>query len=297
MLSPDGIFVMQGDPDCPQTLLPLPDEFQGVMVPSSTGCTFLNIKPDAKSLASYYVKNVVSKRFGKLNIKQQRERPDIAATDLKATREIMPLSKSFRCLPTKSNRRNEAVVGRLYATVGYDPSQSLGFMTISGGTIQMWIAPPALQSVAEHAFTRMKNSFRITPNFNQIVQQDEMQIASNGAVANMNQQMWFQGQQAVHRAQVAEGDAIMQNYWQQQQVNDGIMQNYWNQQKVYDHASQNYSYVMLGNQRVYDDAMGKEYSVPAGANYYWLNQQGQIVGTPTSDPPDYQNNYTPLRKA
>ena len=190
----------------------------------------------------------------------------------------------------------DARVGCLYAATGYDTSMALGFMTQFEGTVQIWIAPPALTATAEQVLARIKGSFRFTPKIQQIVQQDEMLIASDGVAANMNQQMWFQGQQAVHRAQVAQGDAIVNNYWQQQQVNDGIAQSYWNAQHTNERSWQDRSNAMLDRQRLYDDSLGKHYDAPAGANYYWRDQQGQIVGTETSDPPDYLNNYTPLRK-
>jgi hypothetical protein len=115
--------------------------------------------------------------------------------------------------------------------------------------------------------------------------------------AHMNQQMWFQGQQAMHNAQMAQGDAIVHNYWQQQHANEAISQSYWNAQHTYDKASDNWSDAMLDKQRLYDDSLGKTYETPGGHNYYWRDQQtDQVIGTDTSDPPDYLRNYTPLKK-
>jgi hypothetical protein len=149
------------------------------------------------------------------------------------------------------------------------------------------LAPAGLEGVAEQVVDRLRTSFRVTPKLYQVVQQDESMIASNGMAANMNQQMWFQGQQAAHNTQMAQGDAIVQNYWQQQRVNDGITQSYWNTQHVNEQASDKWSDAMLDKQRLYDDNLGKAYETLGGHNYYWLDQQsGRVVGTDTSDPPD-----------
>jgi hypothetical protein len=93
----------------------------------------------------------------------------------------------------------------------------------------------------------------------------------------------FAGQQAAYRTQQATGDLITSSYWRQQATNDRV--------------SQGISDALLGRQRLYDDAGGRPYEAPLGSNYYWLDQQtGQVIGTAISDPPDYQRNYTPLRK-
>jgi hypothetical protein len=79
----------------------------------------------------------------------------------------------------------------------------MGFLTLSEGSVHMWIGPAPLAATAEMALDRAKRTFRFTPRAYQVVQQDEAIIASNGAMANRNQQMWFQGQQAAHRAQAS----------------------------------------------------------------------------------------------
>jgi len=290
---------MHGDPGCPQSFCHYPMQFEDVMIPSNVGCTFLNIPPSGKRLAAYYLKNVAPQRFGKFKVTSERDRDDIAAADIARARQLgMQVPKKWKM--SCREIRFEAGGGRigcLCAMTGYDPSMSMwGVMTMFEGSVQMWIAPPALAPIAEQVLARIKGTFQFTSKLQQIVQQDEAIIASNGMAANMNQQMWFQGQQAMHNAQMAQGDAIMSNYWRQQQANEGINQSYWNAQHTYDRLSEERSDAMLGRQRLYDDSLGKVYDAPAGANYYWANQQGQIFGTETDQPPDYQNNYTPLRK-
>jgi hypothetical protein len=107
----------------------------------------------------------------------------------------------------------------------------------------------------------------------------------------------FNNLQAAHRAQTAMGDAIVSNYWDQQNTNDSIMRGWEQNQAVYDQLSQQRSDAMMDHQRLSDDAAGKTYEVPAESNYYWHDERtGDVVGTPTDQPPDYQNNYTQLRK-
>lgn len=284
MQSPDGLFVMLGDPNCPQCFVHYPMQMEDVMVPSTVGCTFLNIPPSPKRLATYYLKNLAPKRFGTFKISAQRDRPDIAAADIQMTRDKgFPVSNT--CKVSVHEVRFQAPsghVGCLYASTWHEPAWSMGFMTQFEGGVHLWIGPPTLAATAELALNQAKRTFRFTPRAYQIVQQDEAIIASNGVAANLNQQLWFQGQQAAHQTQMAQSNAIVNNYWEQQHV--------------YDRLSQDRSDAMLGRQRLYDESVGKAYEAPAGANFYWRDPQGRIIGTETSDPPDYLGNYTKLRK-
>jgi hypothetical protein len=166
------------------------------------------------------------------------------------------------------------------------------------GNVVVWTAPPHLASEAEEVALRMIDTFRRTPRFQAIVAEDEARIAANGQTANVNQQIWFQGQQAAHQAQVAQGDALVQGYWEQQASNERAMQGWSQQQNAYDGVSQAWSDNMRGDQRLYDDAAGKQYHVPEGAaNYYWVDPTtDKVYGTDTYAPPDYERNYVLLRK-
>ena len=282
-ISPQGIVILNGDPNCPQCFAYYPLNPQNVMIPTPQGCAFLNIAPSAQKLHDYYVKHVADKGLGAMKAVSQKERPDLAALDIQLVKaQNIPVAKSMQVnvLETRFSAPNRTAV--CYASCWNDPTTSLGFMTVWTGGILVWLAPPGLEAVAEQVVQRMRTSFRVTQKLYQIIQQDEMMIAQNGMLANMNQQAWFQGQQAVHNTQMAQGDIITQSYW--------------NTQHVYDHTSQNWSDAMLGNQRLYDENLGRAYETQAGHNYYWLDQSGQVIGTETSNPPDYLNNYTPLKK-
>jgi len=299
--SPDGITVMLGDPNCPQAFCHNSMAIEDVMIPSpTTGCTNLNIPPQAKRLASYYFQNVAPQRFGPLKITGQRDRNDMVAEEInRIQRQGIAVAKSYKMSVHEIQFETGGRIGCCFATIMHDTAYSFALLglTFSQGTVNIWLAPPALTAVAEQVLTQMRNTFRPTPRAPEVWQRDEMLIASNGMAANLNQQIWFQGQQAVHQAQVAQGDAIVNYYWQQQRVNDGITQRYWDAQHTNDRLSQDRSDAMLDRQRLCDDRMGRTYDASAGYNYYWLDQQsGQIVGTNTSDPPDYQRNYTALRK-
>jgi len=143
----------------------------------------------------------------------------------------------------------------------------------------------------------MIQSYQDTPRMQQIVQRDEALITQASNAANAAQWNWFAGQQAAHQAQVAAGDALMSNYWQQQQANDTMMRGWEHNQAVNDQLSQARSDQTLDRQRLADDGMGHSYEAPAGSNFYWLDQQtGQIVGTDTNNPPDLTRDYTQLRR-
>ncbi len=285
--SPDGITVMLGDPNCPQDFCHNSMAIEDVMIPYPQGTTFLNIPPGAKRLASYYFKHVAPQRFGPLKITGQRDRNDMAAELMSRMRELgMALPNSYKMSAYEIRFEAGGRIGCCFATSGHDPAYSVLGLTCSQGTVYVYLAPPALAAVAEEVLTHMRNTYRITPRMREVWQQDEAMIASNGMAANMNQQVWFQGQQAAHQAQLAQGDAIVNNYWQQQRINDGITQSYGDAQHTYDRLSQDRSDAMLDRQRLCDDRMGQTYDTSAGYNYYWLDpQSGQIVGTNTSDPP------------
>jgi hypothetical protein len=165
------------------------------------------------------------------------------------------------------------------------------------GNVYLSVAPPQWAALADQIRCRMWISFQPTARLQQIYQQDEAIIAANGAAANAAQWSWFNGQQAVHQAQSAMGDAIVGNYWAQQQSNEAMVRGWEQNQGVYDRASEAQSDTMLDNQRLADDRQGELIHTQAGFEYYWRNQQtGEVIGTHTADPPDYTNAYTPLRK-
>ena len=130
-----------------------------------------------------------------------------------------------------------------------------------------------------------------------LYQQDEANIYAAGQAANAAQWNWFTGQQAVHRSQTSIGDSIVSNYWSQQSANESRLRGWEQNQAAHDQIAQNYSDSTMDRQRLADDSVGRTYDVAAGYNYYWVDRQtGDVVGTNTSEPPDYTNSYSQLRK-
>jgi hypothetical protein len=151
------------------------------------------------------------------------------------------------------------------------------------GNVIVWLAPQGLDAVGEQVANRMIESFAITPQLNQIVMRDEAIIAGNGHAAVVNQQQWFNGQQIAHRTQEQIGDIIVQSWDHTQRVNDQIFQ----------HGSD----AMRGQERLFDETMGREYIATAGSNYYWIDStSGTVIGTNTDTPPDYNRDYRLLKK-
>jgi len=64
-----------------------------------------------------------------------------------------------------------------------------------------------------------------------------------------------------------------------------ISQSYWSQQRSLDDLSRRRSNATLGVEDVVDPLTGREIKVESGANYYWSDQRGMIVGTTTDTTP------------
>jgi hypothetical protein len=285
--SPDGIDVLIGDPDCPQDFCHNLMVWGEVMVPYPQGVSFLNLRAQAKRLAGYYLKNVLPRRTGPLKITSERDRKDTAAEETNRLRQLgLATPRSFTMSAHEARFEAGSRAGCCYATSWYDSAQMgrwMMGMTVWSGSLSTWLAPAGSAAVAETVLAHMRESFRVTPRMLEVTQRDEAIVTANGMTAAMRQQAWFEAQQAIHRTQVAQGDAIV----------DG----YWDTQRVYDRLSQQRSDAMLDRQRLSDEGMGRTYDAASGYKSYWLDQQtGQIFGTDTDDPPDNSRNYTPLRK-
>ena len=301
-ISPDGIYVLNGDPEFPQSFCHFPGNADGVPLALAGGSTLLNFTPSADIVADYYLKHISKSRFGAFQPLPRRQRPDVIES-MRAQYARMGVALSKRAklwaveTPVQINQQGVQRIGSLLVTGAFNGDYTMGMFAFWGGAVFLYIAPPALAGRAEAVRFRMLQSYQDTPRMAQLVQQDEAMITAAGNAANAAQWNWFAGQQAVHQSQVAFGDAIVSNYWNQQKANAAMMRGWEHAQAVNDQLSQARSDAMLDRQRLADDAMGKSYEAPAGYNNYWLDQQsGQIIGTNTSDPPDYSRNYTALRR-
>ena len=289
--SSDGISVLFGDPNFPQTFYHNPMAWGENFFPYPSGCTYLNLKASAQKLAAYYLKNSAPKRLGQLQTTGQRDRKDLA----EAGKRRNPQLAQYNVTVHETGLRVGNRVGQLLAIAYGNKMAMMGDLWV--GNVVVMLSPPGAEAVALQVATRMLDSFEMTAQLNAIVMRDEAMIAGNGNIANMNQQQWFQGQQAVHRSQEQVGNMLVHNYWEQQKTNESILQSWNHNQQVNDGIFQRGSDAMLGNERLYDESIGKEYAAPAGANYYWVDSaSGNIVGTNTDAPPDYSREYRPLKK-
>lgn len=64
-----------------------------------------------------------------------------------------------------------------------------------------------------------------------------------------------------------------------------ISDSHWSRQQVGDEMSRRRSNATLGVEDVVDPATGREMKVESGANYYWIDQRGTVVGTNTDTRP------------
>ena len=301
-MSSDGIMVAFGDPSFPQSLVHFPGQGEGQVVPLAAGGQFLNLKPSADRALDYYLKNIAPGRLGAFQPAQRRPRPDLVQLTVDyCHKTAIPLTRSTQITATESilqmNFNGQLRIASVLATGFFTGDYVMGMWAFWNALVYLYVAPPQLVDRAEQIRMHMIRSYEMTPRMQQLYQQDEAIIAANGQAANAAQWNWFAGQQSVHRAQTAMGDAIVSNYWQQQSVNDSIVKSWEHNQAVNDRLSQDRSDAMMDRQRLADDGEGKQYDVAAGHNYYWRDQQtGNIIGTDTDTPPDYTNNYTQLRR-
>lgn len=298
--SPDGIYLLS-DPDFPLSLCHMWLGFNGVMVSVGAGGQFMCLKPSAEKSADCYLSKLGARRLPQFVRVSRRPRPEIAewvrtaamAAGVKAGRK-----SKFQAIETTLERKTGAnLVASLLSTCAFNGSYCpIGFAFWQSWNI-VCISPAHLASSADAVRTHVLKSLAYTPAMQQVAQQITAQTNANAQAIHAAQVANFNNLQAQHRAQTAMGDAIISNYRNQEATNDSIMSGWEHNEAVYDQLSQQRSDAMMDHQRLSDDAAGKTYEVPAGSNYYWHDERtGDVVGTPTDQPPDYQNNYTQLRK-
>jgi hypothetical protein len=152
----------------------------------------LHVYPNANCRSSYYFNNVAPQRFGPLKITGQRDRNDMAAEGINRMRQQgMAVPNSLEMSVHEIRFEAGGRIGCCFATSWHDTAYSVLGLTCSQGTVNIWLAPPALTAVAEQVLTQMRNTFRPTPRMVEVWQQDEKLIASNGIAANIKQQEWF----------------------------------------------------------------------------------------------------------
>ncbi len=289
--SPQGVMVLLGDPNCPQAFYENPMAWGQGFITYPTGCVFLNLKCSGKNLAAWYLKNVAQQRFGPIQTGAEGERKDIAEANSKWHPDLVGFKATVHQVTIRAANRSGSLLGFSFSTGGI-----WGVGDNWSGNVMLWLAPQGLENIGEQVAMSMLKSLQFTPRFAQIFQQDEAMIAGNGNIAVANQQQWFAGQQAAHQAQVQAGDIQVAGYWDQQRANDRMMAGWDRNQQINGDLAQRWGDAMLGNQRLYDEAIGKEYNVSAGANYYWVDNGGNVVGTNTETPPDYLKDYRLLKK-
>jgi hypothetical protein len=71
----------------------------------------------------------------------------------------------------------------------------------------------------------------------------------------------------------------------QEHISNTIMNSYWNHANVEQELSRRWENAILGTTDVLDPATGEHKKIYNSANYYWINNQGRIVGTQTESVP------------
>jgi hypothetical protein len=300
-VSPEGIYISLGSPAFPQSFCHFPGQVEGQFLQQGAGNAFLNLQPSAQTIGDFYLKHIAQQQFGRIQSQQRQQRTDLVEWMWSGIRQgAQMVSPSFQItadeLILQITHSSQPMVASLLsiATCG---EYMMGMWVFWDGNVYTYVAPPHLTALAEEIRHHLIASFQFTLQMTALYQQDEAIIAAGGQAAHAAQQNWFAGQQAAHNEQVASYDAMNSNYWDRQAANDAQYRGWEQNQAANDRISQNYSDATMDRQRLADDSVGKTYDVAAGYNYYWVDREtGNVVGTNTSEPPDYTNSYSQLRK-
>ncbi|MGA0061349.1 MAG: hypothetical protein ACO3RU_17390, partial [Planctomycetota bacterium] len=151
-------------------------------------------------------------------------------------------------------------VGRLLGVtevLGYaqgDPTLS-GSMVVWGmQSFAAWVGPPEQEALAQSVVARLYGSFVFDPG-------------------------WFSRQLGV---EASLGEVITR---MGRDISEIVGRGYEGRQGVLDGLSQRRSDATLGVERIDDPVTGRTYAVEAGADYYWVDDRGTVVGTDVATAP------------
>lgn len=297
--SPEGIVIQFRDPQIPAQMIHA-DGFQaqaGTWVPLPTGAQLFALPYLAGvHYARTYAVQTMGAGLSDLALQTHRERPDLAKPRVIPAESVSQgIQLHTGEVTFHASRDGVPLVGACLATTVFIPSFGASFWGVEA---MISLLAPADRSIeALNAAFRLYESFRTTPNYHRLMQQDEGELSANGQAAHMAQLQWFQAQQQFHQAQVASYDSMNQSWWDQQRHQDAMNRSWHESQGVYDRLSQNYSDATMDRQRLYDPSLGEYKETSSGYEHYWRSQSsGEIIGTNIDNPPFLDVNFTKMQK-
>lgn len=285
--SPDGASrIFFGDPQIPTFVLP---NSSYVQLAQMNPMFRVMPKMDAKGFAQDYIQKVYGQQ-SQPQISQIRGDQEIYQIMAERGRKLGVQGNLDVAVANFSfNYQGQSVKGELYSIV--IQVQDLWIGDVVGLTTT---DNPAKISPLLHTMFR---SYETNPQWTQqqkIKQQQAMaqSQANHQQRMQMRQQSFNAHQQRMKSNQQA-FDASTQVWRQQQNMNDQSHQNWMNQQNAGDQGQQQFLNYIRDENTVTNG--GYEGQVQSGYNYYWVDQNGQYIGTNINENPD-PSKYTLWKK-
>jgi hypothetical protein len=263
VISPDGkIRLTAGDAEIPPFVVP--DQMlqslgfrEGTSYSPGYGVTMTvrRYLPGVE-FAKQYISTKMTGRCQNLSITQARDLPEAARTinaiygqfgGSGMSMQVSTGETAFTCQANQSPRRGYYFAGTMLTS-----AYGSGLWTVP--YLHGYLATADQAEVAQAVLSRMVQSVQLNPQW-----------------LAMQQHLTGQTSQIVSRTGA--------------EISRIISQSYWSQQRSLDELSRRRSNATLGVEDVVDPLTGREIKVESGANYYWIDQRGNIVGTTTDTTP------------
>jgi len=257
-ITPDGwTMIGLGDPGLQSYFLPTPmlamtGFREGSIYNSGAGVTYVVSRyRTGRDFGLSYGTQALSRVCTNTRVQNATDRPDIAAKMSGSGFQTTAAEIKFTCTKGAS-----PLVGTLYSATTLVPWPMVGpgagiwFPSLLAGVL----SPAPLEGVGEGVMAHMLDSFRINPAWEAA-----------------------QSQTALDSARIMSGA--------NQHLSSTIMQAWQSRGAALDRAMDADSRARLGIDIYTNPSTGTRYTVENRSSYYWMDPQGQVVGTDTDTPP------------
>jgi hypothetical protein len=246
--SPDGrVTVRIGDPELPTFAEPMPFFPEGSAYSPGYGVQMqVRRLPAPRLFVTEYVRSRVAQGCGDLQVVEARDRAD-AVRQVNAIYRQYGLPARMLAGDTTFTCRQASVEMRGYYFAGLQVTQMGGPALWKAENLLGYLASADRSAQAQQVLSRIMGSFAVDARWM------AMQQGINASTAQIVRQT---------------GDAISKL----------ITDSYWSKQPGESEISRRRSNAMLGIEDV-TDTHGNTFRVESGANHYWINPRGTIVGT------------------
>jgi hypothetical protein len=274
--SPDGqLRVTVGDPNIGGFTVPTPTLsqaglYEGGVQPLSDG-TLIAIRSfrTGCQFAQEWVRAVLPRGWNDLRIVASNDRQDLAAAYAQELRaEGLPHAQVSAGEVAFTGNLNGHDVKGYYVVATHVPFPAQG-PSWYVYRIYGHLAPIGRQTEAESICQQVLRSWAFNPQW----RAQQRQLSANAV------------QQDNTRSQQIRSRALQAIAEDQRETSDLIARSYWDRQKTYDEVSRRRSNVNLGTVDVVDPVSGTQYKIGYGADHHWMDDRGNLLGTPTDSTP------------